>query len=509
MITAKISTCAFSGIDVVPITVEVQVMSGLPKFAIVGLADKAVSEARERIASAFRAMGTAIPAKRIVVNLAPADLEKVGTHYDLPIALGIMCSLDYIAQENMDKFLVLGELGLDGNISSVSGVLPAGMYAFNKGLGIICPETCGAEALWSGNDSIIAASSLLQLINHFNGNQIIPTPVLSADESNAFSAIKKQKYAVDFSEVKGQEFAKRALEIAAAGGHNVLFIGPPGVGKSMLAERFHTILPPLAPQEIIEVSTIHSIAGMLARKSIQVERPFRAPHHTASIIALSGGGSRAYPGEVSLAHKGVLFLDELPEFNSQALEVLRQPLETGKITIARANSHVTYPADFQLIAAMNPCKCGHFGDPELACSSAPLCAIKYQGRISGPIYDRIDMFVDLKPTPPWQLKDIADGEKSRSILERVLTAREFANTRTPNVINKNLSGKLFEKVMEKITPDALQTLVKSAEKMHISARGYNKVLKVARTIADLDTSEDIKIHHISEALSYRKKDVKI
>ncbi|MDR2933767.1 MAG: YifB family Mg chelatase-like AAA ATPase [Rickettsiales bacterium] len=509
MITAKISTCAFNGIDVIPITVEVQVMSGLPKFAIVGLADKAVVEARERIASAFRAMGTAIPAKRIVVNLAPADLEKIGTHYDLPIALGIMCSLDYIQQENLDKFLVLGELGLDGNIASVSGVLPAGMYAVNNGLGIICPATCGAEALWSGNDNILAAHSLLQLVNHFNGNQIIPAPALMSSDSDAIDAAKKQKYAVDFCEVKGQEFAKRALEIAAAGGHNVLFVGPPGVGKSMLAERFHTILPPLVPQEIIEVSTIHSIAGMLARKSIQVERPFRAPHHTASTIALSGGGSRAYPGEVSLAHKGVLFLDELPEFNSQALEVLRQPLETGKITIARANSHITYPADFQLIAAMNPCKCGHFGDAELACSSAPLCAIKYQGKISGPIYDRIDMFVDLKPTPPWQLKDIADGEKSRTILERVLTAKEFANQRTPGVINKNLSGQMFDRVMERIATDALAMLVKSAEKMHISARGYNKVLKVARTIADLDTSVNIELRHISEALSYRKRDVKV
>ncbi len=510
MVTTKVLTCAFNGIDVIPVTVEVQIMSGLPKFVIVGLADKAVSEARERITSAFHSIGTSLPAKRIIVNLAPADLEKVGTHYDLPIAVGIMSALDFIKQEDLNDYLVMGELGLDGKIAGVSGVLPSSMFALNNNKGIICPEVCKDEVFWSGNRDVLAIDNLLQLVNHFKGTQIIVSdPTLNDNSGNLIDKLRNTKSSVDFSEVKGQTIAKRALEIAAAGGHNVLFIGPPGVGKSMLAERFHTILPPMSSGEIIEVSTIHSVAGILGKKSIQLERPFRSPHHTASTVALSGGGPHAYPGEVSLAHKGVLFLDELPEFGSQALEVLRQPLETGKITIARAANHVTYPADFQLIAAMNPCKCGHFGNPSLSCSSAPLCAIKYQNKISGPIYDRIDIFVYLKPTPPWQLKSIADGEKSEVILDRVLNARNFLNNRQQNVINKSLSGKLFDKIMENITPEASKLLINSAEKMHISSRGYNKILKVARTIADLDTSNNIETQHIAEALLYRKQDIKI
>ncbi len=509
MITSKVLTCAFNGIDVIPVTVEVQIMSGLPKFAVVGLADKSVSEARERITSAFHSIGMSLPAKRIIVNLAPADLGKVGTHYDLPIALGIMCALEQIKQLDLDDYLVLGELSLDGKISPISGALPAAWYALNINKGVICPDSCGEVIFWSGNQDILPIESLIQLINHFKGDQLIVYNPSLYDKTDIINQIKNNKHSVDFSEVKGQVIAKRALEIAAAGGHNVLFIGPPGVGKSMLAERFHTILPPLSANEIIEVSTIHSVAGFLSKKSIQIERPFRAPHHTASIVSLSGGGSHAYPGEVSLAHKGVLFLDELPEFSSSALEVLRQPLESGKITIARAENHITYPADFQLIAAMNPCKCGHFGDSSLECSSAPICAMKYQNKISGPIYDRIDIFVYLKPTPPWQLKSISGGEQSETILKRVLDARMFASSRTPNTINKNLSGKVFDEVMEKIEPEALKLLINSSEKMHISSRGYNKILKVARTIADLDTSEKIISTHIAEALSYRRHDIKL
>lgn len=501
----KILTCCFRGVEVIPVSVEVQVSSGLPKFAIVGLPDKSINEAKERIASAFRSIGTSLPPKRIVVNLAPADLVKEGTHFDLPIALGILACLDCFDKSYLDNFLVMGELGLDGNISPVSGVLPAAMFAFNSDKGIICPESRGAEALWSGNQNVLAPASLLQLVNHFNGEQIIPKPVLKKFDDS----VPVNKTAVDFSDVKGQDFAKRALEIAAAGGHNVLFIGPPGAGKSMLAERFYTILPPLNPVEMIELSTIHSVAGILKNNYIQSERPFRSPHHTASTVAISGGGFKSLPGEVSLAHKGVLFLDELPEFNPATLEVLRQPMETGKITVSRANGHITYPADFQLIAAMNPCKCGNFGNDGLECSSAPLCAIKYQNRISGPLYDRIDIFVELNPVKPWDLNNSNIGEKSSVIRERVISARQMQEQRNSGVINKNLSGILFDEVMKMIDKDAYDLLVKSADKMHISARGFAKILKVARTIADLDISENINVHHISEALSYRRKEPKI
>src|SRR6266850_6030155 len=351
----RVTTVAFEGIEARAVDVQVQVAPGLPAFAIVGLPDKAVSEARERVRSALIASGLALPARRITVNLAPADLPKEGSHYDLPIALGLMAAIGAIPPDALSGHTVLGELGLDGSIAAVAGVLPAAIGANARGEGLICPAACGPEAAWASPEiQIIAARSLIQLANHFKGTQVLtrPQPKIRAFEGAL----------VDLQDIKGQESAKRALEVAAAGGHNLLMVGPPGAGKSMLAARLPGILPPLEPAEALELGMIRSVAGGLRGGELSRERPFRDPHHSASLPALVGGGPRARPGEISLAHQGVLFLDELPEFSRAALEALRQPLETGRVSVARANSHVTYPARVQLIAAMNPCRCGHFAE---------------------------------------------------------------------------------------------------------------------------------------------------
>ena len=364
--TAHIQTVAFQGIDVKPVDVQVQITPGLPAFTVVGLPDKAVGESRERVRAAIGASGLALPPKRITVNLAPADLPKEGSHFDLPIALGLLVAIGVISAEDVSNFIVLGELALDGRISPVAGVLPAAFAAASTGRGIICPAELGGEASWAGDLEVLAAPSLIALVNHFKGTQVLspPKPEL-ADAGPA---------ALDLRDIKGQESAKRALEIAAAGGHNLLMIGPPGAGKSMLAARLPGLLPPLSPEEALEVSMIASIAGHLDGGKLRRERPFRNPHHSATQAALIGGGTRARPGEVSLAHLGVLFLDELPEFTRGVLDSLRQPLESGRAVVARANAHVSYPARVQLIAAMNPCRCGYLAEPALGCGRAPKCA---------------------------------------------------------------------------------------------------------------------------------------
>ena len=499
---AKIYTPAFSGIDVIKVSVEVMISSGLPKFAIVGLPDKAISEAKERIQSAFSSMGFALPAKRIIVNLAPADVVKEGSHFDLPIAVAILTALGVIPEEEVQNYMILGELGLDGVIKPVSGILPTSMSALANNLGVICPEKQVSEALWAGNKDVIGPANLVELINHFKGTQVIS----NSSEPPTF----EQKYSVDMSEIKGQEIARRALEIAAVGGHHLLMVGPPGVGKSMLASRLPTILPPMTAREALEISMIKSVAGELGDNGLSIVRPFRSPHHTASQVALTGGGLHAKPGEVSLAHNGILFLDELPEFSSQALDSLRQPLETGVVSVARANGHITYPAKFQLVAAMNPCKCGHFGEPDCECAMAPLCAQKYQNRISGPLYDRIDLTVAVENINPWELASLKPSESSEVVKTRVVKAREFQNLRLKKffgeveTVNAHLSGNEIEECAN-LSPDALNLLTKSAEKLKLSARAYYKTMRVARTVADMAFRDVVLPEDISMALNFRRK----
>ena len=447
-------------------------------------------------------MGFALPAKRIIVNLAPADVVKEGSHFDLPIAVAILTALGVIPEEEVQNYMILGELGLDGVIKPVSGILPTSMSALANNLGIICPEKQVAEALWAGNKDVIGPSNLVELINHFKGTQIIS----NSSEPPQF----EQSYSVDMADIKGQEMARKALEIAAVGGHHLLMIGPPGVGKSMLASRLPTILPPMTAREALEISTIKSVAGELGENGLSIVRPFRSPHHTASQVALTGGGLHAKPGEVSLAHNGILFLDELPEFSSQALDSLRQPLETGVVSVARANGHITYPAKFQLVAAMNPCKCGHFGEPDCECAMAPLCAQKYQNRISGPLYDRIDLTVGVENINPWELSNLKPSESSEVVKARVIKAREFQNLRLKKffgeveTLNAHLSGSEIEECAN-LSSEALSLLTKSAEKLKLSARAYYKTMRVARTVADMEFRDAVLPEDVSMALNFRRK----
>jgi magnesium chelatase family protein len=500
---ARVFTVAFEGIEARAVDVQVQVAPGMPAFHLVGLPDKAVSEAKERVRAALIASGLALPARRITVNLAPADLPKEGSHYDLPIALGLMAAIGAIPHDALSGFTVLGELGLDGSITPVAGVLPAAIGANARGEGLICPARCGPEAAWASPDmEIVAASSLIQLANHFKGTQVLSRPQPKIREMDAAT--------VDLKDIKGQESAKRALEVAAAGGHNLLMVGPPGAGKSMLAARLPTILPPLSPSELLEVSMIASVAGEIAEGALTNRRPFRAPHHSASMPALVGGGLRARPGEVSLAHHGVLFLDEFPEFWPQALDSLRQPLETGEVMVARANYRVTYPARFMLVAAMNPCRCGRADDPGFACRRGPntRCSAEYQGRLSGPLLDRIDLHIEVPAVTAADLILPAPAVGSREVGARVARARaiqaaRYAALGQPGVrTNAAVSGPLLEEVAR---PEGagLTLLRDAADAMRLSARGYHRVLRVARTLADLDGAERIGRIHLAEALSYR------
>lgn len=496
---ARITTVSFSGVDAFSVDVQVQMSNGLPAFAIVGLPDKAVAESRERVRSALYSMGLSLPPKRIVVNLSPADIVKEGSHYDLPIALGLLVAMGVLPGDELSQYLAMGELGLDGRLAPVSGVLPTALHASSCQLGMICPQASGGEAAWAPDMDVLAPRDLLSLINHFKGSQVLqpPQPII---EDAPFD--KKE-----LQDIKGQETAKRALEIAAAGGHNLLLVGPPGAGKSMLAARLPGLLPPLDPQEALEITMIHSVSGLLKEGKLLRHRPFRDPHHSASTPSIVGGGQRALPGEASLAHRGVLFLDELPEFSRSSLEALRQPLETGRITVARASAHTTYPAAFQLVAAMNPCRCGHLDDASRACSRAPKCALDYQARISGPLMDRIDLTVYVPALSAHDLISAPRGESTALVAERVCAARDVQERRyasMPDIkTNAQAQGQFLDEITP-LTPEGSRIMQQAADRHKLSARGYHRILKVARTLADLEGHTHISPHHLAEAIHYRQ-----
>lgn len=499
---AKITTLAFEGAQARRVEAELQLTSGQVAFSIVGLGDKVVAESRERVRGAFAGLGLSLPGKRIVVNLSPADLPKEGTHFDLPIALCLLIAMGIIPQDACDGYVCLGELKLDGDLAAISGALPAAITANSMGMGLICPEENGPEAAWAGDMAILAPRSLTALMAHFRGQIPLAPPQIGE--------VAAHTHKLDLRDVKGQETAKRALEIAAAGGHNLLFVGPPGSGKSMLAQRLPTILPPLSSMELLETSQVMSLAGLIEKGAVTRERPFRAPHHSASMAALTGGGMRAKPGEVSLAHNGVLFLDELPEYSPQALDSLRQPLENGEVVVARANHHVRYPARVQLVAAMNPCRCGYGGEGKGACGKAPKCLRDYQGRVSGPLMDRIDLQLDVPPVTATDLSLPVPLEGSKEVAARVLAARTLQIHRAQalklgqdHALNATAFGEALDLICI-LEPQAKELLTRAAQHHGLSARGYARCLRVARTIADLEMSDHILRRHIAEALSFRR-----
>ena len=500
-VVSRVTTIAFNGVEAVPVDVQVMVGPGKVGMHIVGLADKAVGESRERIQAALYASGLSMPAKKVTINLAPADLPKEGSHYDLPIALGLMSAIGVLPADALGPYVVIGELALDGTIAPVVGALPAAIGANEMNKGLICPHSVGAEAAWAGeNIDILAPRSLIAIANHFRGTQVLtrPQPAVHAPPNDL----------PDLSDIKGQEAARRALEIAAAGGHNLLMIGPPGSGKSMLAQRLPSILPPLSPRELLEVSMVASVAGEIAGGKLSDRRPFRAPHHSATMAALTGGGLRVRPGEASLAHHGVLFLDELPEFTPQALDSLRQPLEAGECVVARANGRVTYPARFQLIAAMNPCRCGMAGEPDHRCARGQRCQSDYQARISGPLLDRIDLRVNVPAVSAAELIGPARAETSATVAARVQQARDIQAARYARLgfetvtVNANCPTALIEEIA---APDiaAITLLRDASDRLGLSARAYHRVLKVARTLADLQGAAVVGRLHVAEAISYR------
>jgi magnesium chelatase family protein len=500
-LVAHVKTIAFKGIEAIDVDLQVIMTNAMPAFQIVGLPDKAVGESRERVRAALIASAMGLPNKRITVNLSPADLLKEGSHYDLPLALGLLCAMGMIDQELLHDFYVMGELRLDGTLSEVAGILPAAIRANASDKGLICPQYSYHEAKLSGLSDIIAAPHIMDILRFLKDGQRPPIP--------QGSAIEQQDYAYDFNQVKGQDGAVRAMEICAAGGHNILLSGPPGAGKSLLASCLPTILPPMTSRQALEVTLIHSLAGHLLHDKLSQQRPFRDPHHTASMVALSGGGANAKPGELSLAHHGVLFLDELPEFSRQALEVLRQPLETGSITIARANHHVTYPAEIQLVAAMNPCRCGYLGDPERMCHRAPKCGVDYQAKISGPLLDRFDLYLDVKAVSARDLIGQTSSHSSQAMREKITQVRQFQYERNQkfgqldDMPNAALSGKMVEEYIT-LNTEAQNILRDAIDRMDLTARGYHRILRVARTIADMEFQAEIAKHHLLEAISYRQ-----
>ncbi|MFM2149914.1 MAG: hypothetical protein RLZZ187_2220 [Pseudomonadota bacterium] len=492
---ARIPPFAFSGIEAVPVEVQVQVAPGLPAFLVVGLPDKAVAESRERVRAALTAIGLALPPKRVIVNLAPADLLKEGSHFDLPIALGLLAAMEVIPREAAAEYAALGELALDGALAPVAGVLPAAIAAGARELGLICPAAQGPEAAWAGTVEVLAPPDLPSLINHLNGRQLLAAPAPPALDAEPWRG-------GELAEVRGQESAKRALEIAAAGALNLLMVGPPGAGKSMLAARLPGLLPELTPAEALEVSLVHSVAGMLQGGRLIRRPPFRDPHHSASVPALVGGGHRAKPGEISLAHLGVLFLDEWPEFPRPALEALRQPMETGRTTISRANAHVSYPARFQCIAAMNPCRCGYLGDSARECARAPGCGQDYLARLSGPLLDRMDLVIEIQPIPAVELARAPIGERTEVVAARVAAARDRARTRGGARCNAEAGWDELQPLLE---PEALTLLETASARLRLSTRGQVRALRVARTIADLAGAERVARAHVAEALAYRHR----
>lgn len=495
---ARAYTVAFEGVEARLVEVQCAVTPGLPAFSIVGLPDKAVSEARERVRAALTAMSIALPSKRITVNLSPADLPKEGSHFDLPIALALLAAIDIIPREDIEMIVALGELSLDGSLIPVIGALPAAMAAAEEDRTLICPKSCGPEAAWVGATTVFAPDTLTSAVQHFTGQS--PLEPAKPGEVSQSPAMR------DLRDVKGQERAKRALEIAAAGRHHLLMVGTPGSGKSMLAARLPSILPPLSAAEALETSMIHSLSGLLDEGGISRTRPFREPHHTASMAAIVGGGRGAKPGEISLAHNGVLFMDEFPEFPRTVLETLRQPIETGDVVVARANAHVRYPCKFMLIAAANPCKCGYLSDPARACARVPHCGEDYLGRISGPLMDRFDLRVEVPPVAFTDLDLPAGSEGSAAVAARVLAARVVQQARFRDHasarVNADAEGEHLEEIAR---PDSegRALLTQVAERFGLSARGYHRILRVARTIADLAGSTSVIRTHVAEAVSYR------
>jgi magnesium chelatase family protein len=491
-------TVAFEGVEARMVEAQCAVTPGMPGFSIVGLPDKAVSESRDRVRGALSTLHIALPSKRITVNLSPADLPKEGSHFDLPIALALLAELEIIPKDAVAQAVALGELSLDGALIPVIGALPAAMAAAEENRALICPLASGAEAAWVGNCQVIGAKGLMDVIQHMTGR----TPLQPCDPGE----VTAHPATTDMRDVKGQERAKRALEIAATGRHHVLMVGTPGSGKSMLAARLPGILPPLTPAEALETSMVHSLSGLLDAGGISRHRPFREPHHTASMAAIVGGGRTAKPGEISLAHNGVLFMDEFPEFPRTVLETLRQPIETGEVMIARANAHVKYPCRFMLVAAANPCKCGYLSDPARACSRAPVCGEDYMGRISGPLMDRFDLRVDVPPVAFRDLDLPASGASSADIAARVAQARAIQTDRFkthPGLRqNADLQGDLLDTATALSEP-ARALITSAADRFGLSARGYHRVLRVARSIADLDSAGTLTRNHVAEALSYR------
>lgn len=491
-------TVAFDGVEARLVEAQCALAPGLPAFNVVGLPDKAVSEARERVRAALAALSIAFPPRRITVNLSPADLPKEGSHFDLPIALALLAALELVPADELERTVSLGELALDGRLVPVAGALPAAMAAAAEGRALICPRGSGAEAAWVGAAEVFAPATLAEAIRHLTGAG--PLPRATPGEVVAEAAMR------DLADVKGQERAKRALEIAAAGRHHMILIGPPGSGKSMLAARLPGLLPPLSPVEALETSMIQSLAGLIDEGGISRRAPLREPHHTASMAAIVGGGRGAKPGEISLAHNGVLFLDELPEFPRAVLETLRQPLETGEVVVARANAHVRYPCRFLLVAAANPCRCGHMTDAARACARAPACGEDYLGRISGPLMDRFDLRLEVPPVAWQDLDRPAAGEGSAAVAERVGAARARQARRYAGHararLNADAEGALLEEVAG---PDAegRALMGRVAERFGLTARGYHRILRVARTIADLDGSEAVRLPHLAEAVGYR------
>ncbi|NNL35791.1 MAG: YifB family Mg chelatase-like AAA ATPase [Silicimonas sp.] len=491
-------TVAFEGIDARMVEVQCALSPGVPAFSIVGLADKAVSEARDRVRAALNTLSVALPARRITVNLSPADMPKEGSHFDLPIALALLSAIDILPKDAVEGLVALGELSLDGALVPVTGALPAALAAAEAGRGLLCPAASGAEAAWVGQAAVVAPASLADAIQHLTGARVLP---LSEP-----GEVRETTGGPDMRDVKGQERAKRALEIAAAGRHHLLMVGAPGSGKSMLAARLPGILPDLTPDEALETSMVHSRAGLIDTGGISRQRPFRTPHHTASMAAIVGGGKGAKPGEISLAHNGVLFMDEFPEYPRGVLETLRQPIETGDVVVARANAHVRYPCRFLLIAAANPCKCGHMAEPAKACARAPACGEDYMGRISGPLMDRFDLRVEVPPVSFQDLDLPPSGDPSSSVAARVAAARSVQTLRFADVpdvrVNADAGGALLEDIA---TPDAdgRALLSQAAERIGLSARGYHRVLRVARTIADLEGRETVERSDIAEAVSFR------